>query len=48
MSAVAARAARALLEAGLDFSGWPWFRSVSLWLDALLVIEERLDRRRAA
>jgi hypothetical protein len=32
--------ARGLLEAGLGLCGWPWSRRLSLWLDALLVIEE--------
>jgi hypothetical protein len=35
-----ARAARAVVEAALDASGWPWSRRLSLWLDALIVIEE--------
>ena len=34
------RAARAELEAALDDNGWPWRRRLSLWLDALLVVEE--------
>jgi hypothetical protein len=35
-----ARAARAIVEAGLDASGWPWSRRLSLWLDVLVMIEE--------
>jgi len=36
----AARAACGIVEAALDVAGWPWSRRLSLWLDALLVIEE--------
>jgi hypothetical protein len=35
-----ARAARADLELALDAQGWPWRRSLSLWVDSLLLIEE--------
>jgi len=34
-----ARAARGDIETALDCAGWPWSRSLSLWLDALLTIE---------
>lgn len=36
----AARAARAEVEAALAAAGWPWRRRLSLWLDALLILEE--------
>jgi len=39
-SADLARAARAELEAALDGAGWPWARRLSLWLDALVILEE--------
>lgn len=44
MSAAAlARAARGVVESALDASGWPpWSRRISLWLDALVKIEEDL------
>jgi hypothetical protein len=35
------RAARGEIEAALDFVGWRWIRRLSLWLDALVVLEER-------
>jgi hypothetical protein len=35
-----ARAARGIIETALDACGWPWSRRLSLWLDALLVLEE--------
>jgi hypothetical protein len=35
-----ARAARGQLEDALDEASWPWLRGLSLWLDALLVLEE--------
>jgi hypothetical protein len=35
-----AREARRDVEAALDAAGWPWARALSLWLDALLVLEE--------
>jgi hypothetical protein len=45
--ALEARAARAVLEAALDaraggqgVAAWPWSRRLSLWLDALLLLEE--------
>jgi hypothetical protein len=37
---VYAQAARAVVEASLEANGWPWSRRLSLWLDALLVLEE--------
>jgi hypothetical protein len=36
-----ARAARAIVEAALDETGWPWSSRLSRWLDALLALEER-------
>lgn len=33
--------ARLEIEAALDRAGWPWSRGLSLWLDALLVLEAR-------
>jgi hypothetical protein len=38
---VSPRRARALLEAALDEIGWPWCRSISLWLDELVIRQER-------
>lgn len=35
-----AQAALAQLEVALDFASWPWSRRISLWLDALVLIEE--------
>jgi hypothetical protein len=35
-----ARAVRAIVEATLDATGWLFSRRLSLWLDALLVLEE--------
>ena len=35
-----ARADRGEGEEALDSAGWPWARRVSLWLDALLMLEE--------
>ncbi len=35
-----ARAARADVERALDAAGWPWSRRISLWLDALVLVEE--------
>ena len=35
-----ARAARQLAESALDATGWRWSRRLSLWIDALVVIEE--------
>ena len=35
-----ARDARGQVEAALDRIGWRWSRRLSLWLDALLVLEE--------
>lgn len=40
MSAVAARAARGEVEATLAANSWPWARRLSLWVDALVTIEE--------
>jgi hypothetical protein len=39
--AVEARAARAQIETFLDAAGWPWSSRLSLWVDALVVLEER-------
>ena len=36
-----ARSARGLVEAGLDMAGWPWPRRLSLWIDMLVILEER-------
>jgi hypothetical protein len=38
---VQARGARAIVELALDASGWPWSGRLSLWVDALIVLEER-------
>lgn len=35
-----AQAARAAVEAALDAAGWPWSRRLSLWIDALVIVEE--------
>jgi len=35
-----ARAARRDVEEALEYAGWPWSRRLSLWVDALLVLEE--------
>ena len=35
-----ARAARGQMELALDAAGWPWSRRLSLWIDALVVLEE--------
>lgn len=35
-----ARAARAVVEAALASAGWPWSRRLSLWIDALVLLEE--------
>ncbi len=35
-----ARAARGQLELALDGAGWPWSRRLSLWIDALVILEE--------
>lgn len=40
MIAALSRGARGIVEAALDASGWPWSRRLSLWLDALVLIEE--------
>jgi hypothetical protein len=37
---VEARHGRAVVEAALDAAGWPWSRGLSLWLDALVLLEE--------
>jgi hypothetical protein len=37
--AAQARAARGEIEEALDLIGWRWSARLSLWLDALLVIE---------
>jgi hypothetical protein len=39
-SATAARCARREVEAALDVGGWRWSHRLSLWVDALLVLEE--------
>jgi hypothetical protein len=36
-----ARYARAITESALAAAGWPWSRRLSLWLDSLILIEER-------
>jgi hypothetical protein len=40
-----ARQARALIELALDGAShagrWPWSRRLSLWLDTLVILEER-------
>ena len=38
--AAEARMARADIERALDTTSWAWSRRLSLWLDALRVIEE--------
>jgi hypothetical protein len=35
-----AQAAREQIERALDFTGWPWARRLSLWLDAFVILEE--------
>lgn len=35
-----AREARGQIEAALDVSGWMWSRRLSLWIDALVILEE--------
>jgi hypothetical protein len=35
-----ARHARGELEQTLAANGWPWSRRVSLWIDALVLLEE--------
>lgn len=35
-----ARAARGEIEAALEDRGWPWSWRLSVWLDALVVLEE--------
>jgi hypothetical protein len=42
VSAALARAARGVVEAALTVAGWPWSRRLSLWLDALLILEDRV------
>jgi hypothetical protein len=42
--AAQASAARGIVEIALDTCGWPWARRLSLWLDALLIIEEQGGR----
>ena len=41
MITLQARAARRVVEGALDGNGWRWSRRLSLWVDALLVLEER-------
>ena len=36
-----ARPARGICERALDANGWRWSKRFSLWLDALLTLEER-------
>lgn len=36
----AARAARAQIEQALDALGWPWSWRLSLWVAALVIVEE--------
>jgi len=33
------RTARGEIEAALDAAGWPWSRTLSRWLDCLVVLE---------
>ena len=40
------RAARNEAECALAPDGWPWSRRLSLWMDALLDLEERLSLAR--
>lgn len=40
MTAAYARSARDIVESALDAGGRPWSRRISLWLDALVVLEE--------
>ncbi len=37
-------AVRGEVEAALDHAGWPWSRRLSLWLDALLVLQESTEQ----
>jgi hypothetical protein len=39
-SAAFARHCRAVAELALDAAGWPWRRRLSLWIDALVIVEE--------
>jgi len=34
------KVARADVEAALDAAGWLWSRRLSLWVDALVILEE--------
>lgn len=36
----AAHAARRQIEDTLAANGWPWSRRLSLWIDALILLEE--------
>lgn len=38
--AAEAQAARAEIEAALDLASWPWSTRLSLWIDALVTLEE--------
>ncbi|MDP3938176.1 MAG: hypothetical protein Q8R92_08560 [Deltaproteobacteria bacterium] len=38
--ALEARAARGIVETAFDRHGWPWSGRISLWLDALVLLEE--------
>ena len=40
MSAFWARAARGQVEDVLASAGWPFLRRLSLWIDALVIVEE--------
>jgi hypothetical protein len=51
--ALEARVARALIEVALDSAAggrgagaWPWSKTLSLWVDALITIEEREQEAR--
>jgi hypothetical protein len=37
----AAREGRRQIALALGAAGWPWSRRLSLWIDALVTIEER-------
>ena len=39
--AVETKAARLDVETALEACGWPWSRRLSLWIDALVLLEEQ-------
>lgn len=42
-AAMLARAARREVEEALVANHWPWSRRISLWLDALVALEENAN-----